>query len=96
MVVPRREGLEYAVDHWSRDGAPGWFVVLTNDTGRTFVLATDTDRYAMIMTNCTATFDRYKSLYLDSNYQPLPPYDPRRPSAQDILECAREMETFYK
>jgi len=36
VVVPRREGLEYAVDHWSRDGAPGWFVVLTNDTGKDF------------------------------------------------------------
>jgi oligopeptidase B len=33
-VVPRREGLEYGVDHLSADG--GWFIVLTNDLGQDF------------------------------------------------------------
>ncbi|HVB91082.1 MAG TPA: S9 family peptidase [Acidimicrobiales bacterium] len=38
VVIPRREGLEYAVDHLSPDDAdaPGWFVVLTNDEGPDF------------------------------------------------------------
>jgi oligopeptidase B len=43
VVVPRREGLEYGVDHWSRDGAPGWFVLLTNDTGKDFRVAAAPD-----------------------------------------------------
>jgi oligopeptidase B len=43
VVIPRREGLEYAVDHLAaRPGAAhGWFVVLTNDDALDFrVLAT--------------------------------------------------------
>ncbi len=36
-VIPRREGLEYAVDHLTPGGdAPGWFIVLLNDTGQDF------------------------------------------------------------
>ncbi len=37
VVLPRREGLEYAVDHLAgRDGQPGWFVVLTNEDAKDF------------------------------------------------------------
>jgi oligopeptidase B len=46
VVVPRREGLEYAVDHLtpSPPGRAGWFIVLTNDVGKDFrvVAAPDT------------------------------------------------------
>jgi oligopeptidase B len=58
VLIPRRQGLEYAVDHLSADpadpadradpsdraGGPGWFVVLTNDAGPDFrvVAALDT------------------------------------------------------
>ncbi len=35
MVLPRRDGVEYAVDHLSH-GAGGWFVVLTNDEALDF------------------------------------------------------------
>jgi oligopeptidase B len=47
VVLRRREGIEYAVDHLSGDtaGAAGWFVVLINDEGQDFRLlgATDSD-----------------------------------------------------
>jgi oligopeptidase B len=37
VVMPRREGLEYAVDHLVPPGGDGgWFVVLTNDEGQDF------------------------------------------------------------
>ena len=35
VVLPRREGIEYAVDHLTpASGGPGWFVVLTNEDAR--------------------------------------------------------------
>ncbi|MGP0029085.1 MAG: S9 family peptidase [Acidimicrobiales bacterium] len=42
VVIPRREGVEYAVDHLSRPGrGGGWFVALTNEEAQDFrVLAT--------------------------------------------------------
>jgi len=37
VVMPRREGVEYAVDHLApAGGGPGWFVALTNDGARDF------------------------------------------------------------
>jgi len=38
VVLPRKEGREYAVDHLRSGGAggPGWFVVLTNDDAQDF------------------------------------------------------------
>ncbi len=37
VVLPRREGVEYAVDHLTpATGGTGWFVVLTNDGARDF------------------------------------------------------------
>src|SRR6202034_212159 len=37
VVLPRREGVEYAVDHLTpAPGGPGWFVVLTNDGAQDF------------------------------------------------------------
>ncbi len=38
VVIPRREGREYAVDHLGpkRSGAPGWFVVMTNAEAQDF------------------------------------------------------------
>ncbi len=38
VVLPRRQGIEYAVDHLSGDDpvAAGWFVVLINDEGQDF------------------------------------------------------------
>ncbi len=37
VVMPRREGVEYAVDHLApTGGGPGWFVALTNDGARDF------------------------------------------------------------
>jgi oligopeptidase B len=37
VVMPRREGLEYAVDHLAGlGGQPGWFVVLTNEDAKDF------------------------------------------------------------
>ena len=40
VVLPRREGVEYAVDHLAAEGG-GWFVALTNDDAQDFrVLAT--------------------------------------------------------
>ena len=37
VVLPRREGVEYAVDHLTpASGGPGWFVVLTNDDAQDF------------------------------------------------------------
>ena len=49
VVLPRREGVEYAVDHLTpaSDGA-GWFIVLTNEDAQDFrVLAAPTDREAL-------------------------------------------------
>ena len=45
VVLPRREGIEYAVDHLTpAGGGPGWFVALTNDRARDFrVLAARAD-----------------------------------------------------
>jgi oligopeptidase B len=45
VVMPRREGVEYAVDHLDPEGQPGWFVVLTNDGALDFrvVAAPDTE-----------------------------------------------------
>ncbi len=42
VVIPRREGVEYAVDHLTpASGGTGWFVALSNDGARDFrVLAT--------------------------------------------------------
>ncbi len=43
VVIPRREGVEYAVDHLSSDGG-GWFLALTNDDAQDFrVLAAPDD-----------------------------------------------------
>ncbi len=43
VVLPRREGVEYAVDHLSSEGG-GWFVALTNDDAQDFrVLAAPDD-----------------------------------------------------
>jgi oligopeptidase B len=38
VVIPRRQGHEYAVDHLipTPAGSPGWFVVLTNDDAKDF------------------------------------------------------------
>jgi oligopeptidase B len=38
VIMPRREGIEYAVDHLSRagDAGPGWFLILTNDEAQDF------------------------------------------------------------
>ena len=37
VVIPRREGIEYAVDHLTpAAGGGGWFIVLTNDEARDF------------------------------------------------------------
>jgi oligopeptidase B len=37
VVMPRREGIEYGVDHLAAGpGEPGWFVVLINDAGKDF------------------------------------------------------------
>ena len=36
VVLPRREGVEYALDHLSHEDAGGWFVVLTNDEAEDF------------------------------------------------------------
>ena len=37
VVMPRRDGIEYAVDHLTSAGeGAGWFVVLTNDGARDF------------------------------------------------------------
>jgi oligopeptidase B len=47
VVLPRREGREYAVDHLTpaRTGGPGWFVVLTNEDALDFriIAAPDQD-----------------------------------------------------
>jgi oligopeptidase B len=44
VVMPRREGVEYAVDHLGAEGQTGWFVVLTNDEALDFrVLAAPDD-----------------------------------------------------
>jgi oligopeptidase B len=46
VVIPRREGVEYAVDHLrtTEGGAQGWFVVLTNEDAQDFrVLAAPDD-----------------------------------------------------
>jgi oligopeptidase B len=46
VVLPRLEGREYAVDHWSpTEGGSGWFVVLTNEDAPDFrVVAAPDDR----------------------------------------------------
>jgi oligopeptidase B len=36
VVLPRREGREYSVDHLAREGRAGWFVVLTNEDAQDF------------------------------------------------------------
>ena len=36
IVIPRREGHEYAVDHYGGAGGQGWFVVLSNDDALDF------------------------------------------------------------
>jgi len=37
LVIPRREGIEYAVDHLrTTEGHPGWFIVLTNEDALDF------------------------------------------------------------
>ena len=36
VVIPRREGVEYAVDHLCRARGGGWFVALTNDDAQDF------------------------------------------------------------
>ena len=37
VVLPRREGIEYAVDHLTpASGGPGWFLVLTNEDAQDF------------------------------------------------------------
>ncbi len=44
VVLPRREGREYSVDHVRGQGGRGWFVVLTNEDARDFrVLAAADD-----------------------------------------------------
>ena len=46
VVLPRREGVEYAVDHLAA-GAAGWFVALTNDDAQDFrVLAAPESAWA--------------------------------------------------
>jgi oligopeptidase B len=46
VIMPRREGIEYGVDHLSGpDGAPGWFIILTSDGAQDFrVLAGPDDQ----------------------------------------------------
>jgi len=36
VVVPRRDGLEYGVDHLRAGDGTGWLVILTNEVGRDF------------------------------------------------------------
>ena len=36
VVIPRREGTEYAVDHLTATGGGSWFIVMTNDGARDF------------------------------------------------------------
>ncbi len=44
VVLPRREGVEYAVEHVTPAGGGGWFLVLTNDEAQDFrVLAAPDD-----------------------------------------------------
>jgi oligopeptidase B len=45
VIIPRREGIEYGVDHMAGpEGEPGWFIVLTNDGAQDFrVLAASDD-----------------------------------------------------
>ncbi len=44
VVLPRREGREYSVDHLKREDRGGWFIILTNEDARDFrVLAAADD-----------------------------------------------------
>jgi oligopeptidase B len=44
VVIPRREGIEYAVDHLAGTAErPGWFIVLTNDEAQDFRLVAAPD-----------------------------------------------------
>jgi oligopeptidase B len=36
LVLPRREGREYAVDHLGGEGGAGWFIILTNEDAEDF------------------------------------------------------------
>jgi oligopeptidase B len=48
VVLPRREGVEYGVDHLTpAAGGPGWFVLLTNDEAQDFRVLAAPDRDAL-------------------------------------------------
>ena len=48
VVLPRREGVEYAVDHLTpASGGTGWFIVLTNEEAQDFRVLAAPDRDAL-------------------------------------------------
>ena len=48
VVLPRREGVEYSVDHLTpAAGGTGWFIVLTNDEAQDFRVLAAPDREAL-------------------------------------------------
>jgi hypothetical protein len=69
---------------------------LHQENGRTFVLCTGRDRYALIKTNSVTAYDRYIAQYFDSEFRAIEPGDPRRPTAPEILAAGTEMNVFFK
>jgi membrane-anchored protein YejM (alkaline phosphatase superfamily) len=65
-------------------------------TDRTFVMCCGWDRYALIKSNSVTVFDRYIGKYFDNDYKSMPGSDPRRPSAEDIVQSMQQMGAFFK